>query len=73
MPAELIDGKAIAEELRARIGAGVADLQSTHNLTPGLAVVLVGVGARPASDAGAVVRRLICLLRPLLQRGQPLR
>ena len=42
MPAALIDGKAIAEELRALIGAGVADLQSTHNLTPGLAVVLVG-------------------------------
>ena len=42
MPAALIDGKAIAEELRARIGAEVADLQATHNLTPGLAVVLVG-------------------------------
>ena len=42
MPAAMIDGKAIAEELRARIGAGVADLQATHNLTPGLAVVLVG-------------------------------
>ena len=42
MPAALIDGKAIAEELRALIGAGVADLQATHNLTPGLAVVLVG-------------------------------
>ena len=42
MPAKLIDGKAIAEELRARIGAGVADLQAKHNLTPGLAVVLVG-------------------------------
>ncbi|MEE3036452.1 MAG: bifunctional methylenetetrahydrofolate dehydrogenase/methenyltetrahydrofolate cyclohydrolase FolD [Pseudomonadota bacterium] len=42
MPAALIDGKAIAEEFRARIGAGVADLQATHNLTPGLAVVLVG-------------------------------
>ena len=48
MPAALIDGKAIAEELRARIGAGVADLQATHNLTPGLAVVLVGED--PASE-----------------------
>ena len=42
MPTALIDGKAIAEELRARIGAWVEDLQATHNLTPGLAVVLVG-------------------------------
>lgn len=42
MPAAVIDGKEIAANLRARIGAGVADLQATHNLTPGLAVVLVG-------------------------------
>ena len=42
MPAALIDGKEIAANLLARIGIGVADLQATHNLTPGLAVVLVG-------------------------------
>ncbi|HCN32551.1 MAG TPA: bifunctional methylenetetrahydrofolate dehydrogenase/methenyltetrahydrofolate cyclohydrolase [Rhodobiaceae bacterium] len=42
MPAAVIDGKEIAANLRARIGTGVADLQATHNLTPGLAVVLVG-------------------------------
>ena len=42
MPAAVIDGKEIAANLRVCIGAGVADLQATHNLTPGLAVVLVG-------------------------------
>jgi methylenetetrahydrofolate dehydrogenase (NADP+)/methenyltetrahydrofolate cyclohydrolase len=42
MPAAVIDGKEIAANLRARIGTGVADLQAAHNLTPGLAVVLVG-------------------------------
>jgi methylenetetrahydrofolate dehydrogenase (NADP+)/methenyltetrahydrofolate cyclohydrolase len=42
MPAAVIDGKEIAANLRARIGSGVADLQAAHNLTPGLAVVLVG-------------------------------
>ena len=40
--AKLIDGKAIAEALRARIAKAVAVLKSAHGLTPGLAVVLVG-------------------------------
>jgi methylenetetrahydrofolate dehydrogenase (NADP+) / methenyltetrahydrofolate cyclohydrolase len=40
--AKLIDGKATAEALRARIATAVAALKSDHNLTPGLAVVLVG-------------------------------
>jgi methylenetetrahydrofolate dehydrogenase (NADP+) / methenyltetrahydrofolate cyclohydrolase len=40
--AKLIDGKATAEALRARIATAVASLKSDHALTPGLAVVLVG-------------------------------
>jgi methylenetetrahydrofolate dehydrogenase (NADP+) / methenyltetrahydrofolate cyclohydrolase len=40
--AKVIDGKAIAEALRAELSAAVAELKGTHNLTPGLAVVLVG-------------------------------
>ncbi len=40
--AKLIDGKSIAEALRKRIGAAVSTLKADHNLTPGLAVVLVG-------------------------------
>jgi methylenetetrahydrofolate dehydrogenase (NADP+)/methenyltetrahydrofolate cyclohydrolase len=47
MPAAIIDGKAIAESLRARVGAEVQRLQREHKLTPGLAVVLVG--ENPAS------------------------
>ena len=42
MSANLIDGKAIAAELRGKIGEAVATLQATHGVTPGLAVVLVG-------------------------------
>ena len=38
----IIDGKAIAAELRAAVAGQVAALQSEHGLTPGLAVVLVG-------------------------------
>lgn len=40
--ARLIDGKAHAERLRARVRAQVADLRSRHGVVPGLAVVLVG-------------------------------
>ncbi len=40
--AHLIDGKAFAAGLRARVGESVAALQRDHGVTPGLAVVLVG-------------------------------
>jgi len=40
--AKLIDGKAHAEGLRARIAKAVTELKAKHGLTPGLAVVLVG-------------------------------
>ena len=42
MSAEIIDGKAVAAALRARVGAHVAELDARHGVTPGLAVVLVG-------------------------------
>lgn len=40
--AKIIDGKAFAEGLRARVGAAATTLKADHGLTPGLAVVLVG-------------------------------
>jgi methylenetetrahydrofolate dehydrogenase (NADP+) / methenyltetrahydrofolate cyclohydrolase len=40
--ATIIDGKAYAEKLRARIATAVTKLKRDHGLTPGLAVVLVG-------------------------------
>ena len=45
MSAKIIDGKAIAAALRQRIAKAVSQLQENHNLTPGLAVVLVGEDA----------------------------
>ena len=42
MVADLIDGKNIAGALREQIATRVGVLKSDHNLTPGLAVVLVG-------------------------------
>ena len=38
----VIDGKAAAAALRAKLAISVAELKATHGLTPGLAVVLVG-------------------------------
>jgi methylenetetrahydrofolate dehydrogenase (NADP+)/methenyltetrahydrofolate cyclohydrolase len=40
--AKLIDGKAFAADLRAKIAVEVAELKAAHGITPGLAVVLVG-------------------------------
>lgn len=42
MPAEIIDGKAIAAAIRAEIKSGVEALRAAHGQAPGLATVLVG-------------------------------
>ncbi|AHB47712.1 5,10-methylene-tetrahydrofolate dehydrogenase [Hyphomicrobium nitrativorans NL23] len=42
MAAQIIDGKAIAADVRKEVAADVKALQASHGLTPGLAVVLVG-------------------------------
>ncbi|PIR39490.1 MAG: bifunctional methylenetetrahydrofolate dehydrogenase/methenyltetrahydrofolate cyclohydrolase FolD [Alphaproteobacteria bacterium CG11_big_fil_rev_8_21_14_0_20_39_49] len=40
--AKIIDGKAFAEEIRSQVKEQVSQLKEQHNITPGLAVVLVG-------------------------------
>jgi len=42
MTADIIDGKAFAASVRARVSEHVARLKAEHGITPGLAVVLVG-------------------------------
>jgi methylenetetrahydrofolate dehydrogenase (NADP+) / methenyltetrahydrofolate cyclohydrolase len=49
MTARIIDGKAIAADLRVKVAAEVKRLTSQHGLTPGLAVVLAG--NNPASES----------------------
>jgi methylenetetrahydrofolate dehydrogenase (NADP+)/methenyltetrahydrofolate cyclohydrolase len=46
--AKIIDGKAFAADLRGRVANAVAKLKAENDLTPGLAVVLVG--ENPASQ-----------------------
>lgn len=58
MTATLIDGKAIAERMRGEIAATVEKIKSEHNLTPGLAAVLVGDD--PASQAYVKMKGKAC-------------
>ncbi len=48
MSASVIDGKAIAAEVREKVAGAVANIKSKHNVQPALAVVLVGED--PASE-----------------------
>jgi methylenetetrahydrofolate dehydrogenase (NADP+)/methenyltetrahydrofolate cyclohydrolase len=49
MSARIIDGKAIAAELRVKVAGEVKRLVAQHGVTPGLAVVLAG--NNPASES----------------------
>ena len=42
MTAKILDGKALAEEIRGEVATGVAEMQQKHGVTPGLAAILVG-------------------------------
>ena len=42
MAATIIDGTRIAEQIRAEVSDGVAEMRAKHGVVPGLAVVLVG-------------------------------
>jgi methylenetetrahydrofolate dehydrogenase (NADP+)/methenyltetrahydrofolate cyclohydrolase len=53
MNARIIDGKAVAARLRARVAEEASRLKAKHGLTPGLAVVLVGNDPASATYVGA--------------------
>ena len=42
MTAKILDGKALAEEIRGEVAIGVAEMKQNHGAPPGLAAVLVG-------------------------------
>ena len=58
MPAKLIDGKAIAEQINAETVAEIARVRDQHRLTPGLAVILVG--ENPASSTYVSMKDKMC-------------
>ena len=55
---KLIDGKALAANLRGEIAAGVAALKAEKGVTPGLAVILVG--ENPASVSYVTAKEKAC-------------
>jgi methylenetetrahydrofolate dehydrogenase (NADP+)/methenyltetrahydrofolate cyclohydrolase len=59
MAAKLIDGKLIAEQINGETAAEVTRLKAAHNLTPGLAVILVG--DNPASMAYVGSKDRMCV------------
>ena len=68
--AKILDGKALAQEIRSEVAAGVAEIQRNHGVTPGLAAVLVGDdpasaiyvrNKRKACDEVGMVSDTICL------------
>src|SRR6185437_4151683 len=59
MTARIIDGKAIAAELRAAVAAETRRLAAAHGLQPGLAVVLVGDNAASRSYIAGKSRAVI--------------
>lgn len=58
MSAQLIDGRAIAEQIHAETAATIQQLKTQHRLTPGLAVILVG--ENPASVAYVGMKDKMC-------------
>jgi len=42
LTAKILDGKALAEEIRGEVAIGVAEMKQNHGVPPGLAAVLVG-------------------------------
>lgn len=59
MSAKIIDGKAIAADLRAAVAGEVRRLQAERGLQPGLAVVLVGDNPASKTYVGSKARALL--------------
>lgn len=59
MPAQIIDGKQVAAEIRAELAQKIQSLKQQHNVTPGLATVLVG--DNPASVSYVTAKGKACV------------
>ena len=66
MSARILDGKALAQRVRARIADDVTALKAEHDVTPGLAAVLVGED--PASQVYVGMKHRACEAAGMLSR-----
>jgi methylenetetrahydrofolate dehydrogenase (NADP+) / methenyltetrahydrofolate cyclohydrolase len=64
--ARILDGKALATKVRARIADDVVRLKAEHDITPGLAAVLVG--SDPASQVYVGMKHRACEAAGMLSR-----
>src|SRR3954452_1053296 len=69
MSARIIDGKAIAAELRGKVADEVRRLSTQHGLTPGLAAVIAGSDPASLSYVGSKSRATLEIgMRPVDHR-----
>jgi len=66
MSAMILDGKAVAADLRAELAAGVAAMKAESGIVPGLGVVLVGED--PASRSYVTAKEKACAAAGILSR-----
>jgi len=59
MTAKIIDGKAIAADLRVAVAAETKRITAAHGLQPGLAVVLIGDNSASKTYVGSKTRALV--------------
>jgi methylenetetrahydrofolate dehydrogenase (NADP+)/methenyltetrahydrofolate cyclohydrolase len=69
--ARIIDGKAIAARLRARVGEEARRLNAEHGLVPGLAVILLGEDAASQVYVGAKRRETAAAGMHSVERNLP--
>ena len=60
--AKIIDGKAFAITVRERVAKDVEKLKAEHGITPGLAVVLVGLGVNTLSMTARALSAVAAVL-----------
>ena len=64
--ARLIDGKVLAATQRDRVATQVAALKERHGLTPGLAVVLVGIARNAERKTDRLLDTMLKLMEPAM-------
>ena len=71
MPAKLISGKEIAQQIREELKQEVEDLKTKHNVVPGLVTILVGENPASVSYVTAKQKTAHALGFNSIQDSQP--